>query len=164
MIVRRVLYVGMEDPPPHHVYCRSDALSALAQHKHTVELKSAGPESPSNVIAVLPESYAAGRYETKSETLHQTVGNKNPPLRRISAESGRGGFYYFSNLSSQFGGGVFNIFKSQPNLDGGVLIAHVFKSVDFGKIAVFRRKNPKISSRFAREINFLIFSEFGRGF
>ena len=69
---------------------------------------------------------------------YQGVGNKNPPLRRISAESGRGGSYYFSNLSSQFGRGVFNIFKSQPNLDGGFLIAHVLKSADFGQNRCFQ--------------------------
>ena len=74
MVVRRVIYVGQESPPPVHVYCRSSALSALAQYKHTVELTT-GPESPSNVIAVLPESYAAGRYETKSETVYPVLGH-----------------------------------------------------------------------------------------
>jgi hypothetical protein len=53
---------------PSVVYVRSNALAAMAQIKHTVELKASDHENNSNVIAVL-EQTLAGHYALKSKDI-----------------------------------------------------------------------------------------------
>ena len=48
--------------PPHCVYVRSDAIHTLSGEKHTQVLKSIQHEDSSNVLAVLEEQHATGRY------------------------------------------------------------------------------------------------------
>ena len=50
---------------PNVIYMRSDALHNLANIKHSVELKDADHENPTNVIAVMEETHTRGRYHMK---------------------------------------------------------------------------------------------------
>ena len=87
------------------------------------------------MIFLTKKSVLRGFWGVRYLTLH---------LRRISAESGRGVLLFFKS-QQPIRRGVFNIFKSQPNLDGGFLIAHVLKSADFGQNRCFQaQKDPKI--------------------
>ena len=52
---------------PLNVYVRSDAISSLIRHKHTVELTTANHESSSNVICSLEETHTLGRYNLKDK-------------------------------------------------------------------------------------------------
>jgi hypothetical protein len=49
---------------PQSIYLRSNALTAMLKHHHTVEIKSNGSNQRSNIIAVLNQ-YTTGRYELR---------------------------------------------------------------------------------------------------
>ena len=68
---------------PQIVYIRSHALSEMARNKHTVELKGANHENPSNVLCALQEGAILGRYTLEDARVHQFPTHKHLPVRRI---------------------------------------------------------------------------------
>ena len=89
--VTRASYTATTDTttPPQVIYLRSSKLHEVIRVKHTSELRDAGHEDSSDVLAVLPESHTTGRYNSdqaqKTYPVHSHV-----PLQKID-------FYWTNN-------------------------------------------------------------------
>ena len=77
---------------PQVVYLRSSKISQTVRTKHTVELKDDGHEDGTDVLAVLQESHALGRYQTEPDQKDRWRSfdvHSHVPLRSID--------FYFTN-------------------------------------------------------------------
>jgi len=83
---------------PQVVYIRSNALSEMARTKHTVELKGANHENPSNVLCALQEGAILGRYALDDKRMHQFPTHAHLPIRRIDLQ--------FTNNRTALAGGT----------------------------------------------------------
>ena len=110
LIIEHVNYISIDSTQivkPHVVYMRSKSLSNLFREKHSVIVKSANDvDIQSDVVAMLSESHAVGRYENKAPLEYKL--NPNTFFRTIDI--------YFTDAAGVVLDGVY----SPPAVSGSV--------------------------------------------